>query len=229
MQYNFNKNTTIENRKMLVVKMDYILKCNVFLGIESTCVRKTISRKKIESSYNYLKAEHDSIVSIFGFKNPDKDPFKLLKKLYESWNLCCIKALKNGHKKVEEYLFDSLNTYVDDNDFQILPFLTNIEQSRCRLDFTLIATSPTRSCMAEPIDETIINKFKASPSEYYDNHFGIGKQEVEKLPYKDSTYDELQGLPIKIEEVSDRILPYVFTKHIKKINEISNYFKPTYV
>lgn len=55
MQYNFSKNTTIENRKMLVVKLNYILKCNQLLGIKSTCVRITIPRKNIESCYDYLK------------------------------------------------------------------------------------------------------------------------------------------------------------------------------
>lgn len=151
MQYNFNKNTTIENRKMLFVKMNYILKCNEFLGIESTSKRKIIPRKSIESCYEYLNNEHDSILSIFGFKNDDRDPFKLLKKLYKIWNLCTIKALKNGHKEIKEYIFDTCNTYIDENDNQILPFKSNVEQTNCPRDFSLTFTCP--------INESFHNNF----------------------------------------------------------------------
>ena len=99
--------STKENMSSNPIKLSYIMKLNLHLGITNTCtLADNIPREKIESLTDYFSKEHGNINIVFGFTKSKSDKWNfsnnliLLKKMYKSWSNSEFKSISDIHKKV---------------------------------------------------------------------------------------------------------------------------------
>ena len=121
----------LENMHSNLLKINYILKLNKFLGIENTCLSSSyIPRDKIESLSNFFIKEIKNINILFGFNIIVKEKWDfnhsmiLLKKIYKSWTNSSFNSNSNIHKKVISYNFVP-NIVFYNNDVYSNPFYNN--------------------------------------------------------------------------------------------------------
>ena len=135
--------STLENMNTIPIKLSYILKINMELGIQNTCIAQSISREKIESLSNYFRKEVNNINISFGYTNNSKmnqfnfsNNLTLLKKMYKSWTNSSFDTIIDKHGKVIYCNFIP-NSIFCQNDSYINPFHRD---EKDKYKFTIIPT-----------------------------------------------------------------------------------------
>ena len=118
----------LENMNAIPIKLSYILKINMELGIKNTCLVQPINRERIESLSNYFRKEINNINISFGYANNIKmnqfnfsNNLALLKKMYKSWTNGSFESICDNHGKVA-YCHFIPNKIFCQNDSYINPF-----------------------------------------------------------------------------------------------------------